>query len=106
MACFKIKSGTIFSMAGSATSPAGTGIDFTGWTLTSHVRVKSNGRLVEDLICTWVSEATGEMEVKSNGPIDWPVGVILEMDIMFTSPTGEPIKTNTSEIKVLKAITK
>ena len=92
-------------MAGSASSAGGTSTDFTGWTLASHVKVKSTGRLVEELICTWVDEVAGEMSVKSNGPIDWPVGVILEMDIMFTSPAGEPIKTSTSEIKVLKAIT-
>jgi len=105
MACFKIKSGTIFSMAGSATSAGGTSTDFTGWTLASHVRVKSNDRLVEELVCTWIDEVAGEMEVKSNGPIDWPINTILEMDIKFTSPAGEPIATSTSEIKVLKRIT-
>jgi hypothetical protein len=101
---YEHKKGATLSLAGSLTPPAGGTLpSFTGWTGSCQIRML-NGNLVETLEFTWLNVNTGTLRIYKLDTSLWPVGVA-EIDVKFTSPSGETLFTSTQQISIVKGIT-
>jgi hypothetical protein len=102
----KFKRGDTFAFAGSVTNKVN-GVDtsdFTGWTARSQVRT-AKGRLIEELTVAWADASRGLITITAGDTTGWPIENV-QIDVEFTSPTGETLSTETKVITVVQEITR
>lgn len=102
----KIKTGDTFDISGvlPVTVNGVAVTDFTGWTGRSQIRTKT-GKLVAQLVFTWLNTA-GFVRLHFAGTTQgWPVGAAL-IDVELTTPAGDVISSLTSTITVEQDITR
>ena len=79
--------------------------DLTGWVGKSQLR-KQSGELIADLVFAWIDAAQRIFNIKHNGSTaDWAV-CLAQMDIEMTSPDGHIVSTQTTEINIVKDVTR
>ena len=101
---YQHKVGATLSLAGTITATAGGVVpDFSGTTIASQIR-KFDGTLVDTLEASWLNVAERTLKLYKADTSAWPAGVA-EIDIKFTTPTGEVLFTTTQAINLLKRVT-
>ncbi len=101
------KRGDTFSFSGTvrATVNGTENTDFAGWAASSQLR-QPNKTLVTDLDVTWLDQSTGLIKLEHTGSTqDWPLGDV-QMDIQFTSGSGEIVSTETVTFENVDDVTK
>jgi hypothetical protein len=108
------KRGDTWSTVGQATIKdltTGELVDLTDWQIASELR-KPDGTLIAAFACTYTGTTTDpETEVETQtfthiatDTSSWPVGMA-EIDVQFTSPSGQVVSTDTQVIKVVRDVT-
>ena len=79
--------------------------DLTGWTGRAQVR-DTKGRLVQELVFTWVDQVRGMFRVEALDTDHWPVGNV-EMDVEMTNTdTGFVMSSPTLSFRVVQDVTR
>lgn len=80
---------------------------FVGWTVTAQVRTAQYGKLIANLVCTWVDPVTTRiLSVKCLDTKAWTLGPA-EMDIQFVRDSdGYTISTATLQFEVARDVTR
>ncbi len=86
--------------------------NFTGMTGSSQLRHAGDaaagiepGRLVADLVFTWLDATQGLFRVRHTGSTDaWPLGTLLH-DVQLTTSGGDVVSTATERIKLVEDVT-
>lgn len=101
------KRGATFEAACVRKDAAGTRVDLTGWTITSHMRRRSD-QLVQQLVTSLADQVAlpGVFTLTATAAqtAAWPVEVLL-WDIRYQPPTGVEF-TETVEVDVQREITR
>lgn len=108
------KRGDTWSTVGQATIKdltTGELVDLTDWQIASELRTP-DGTLIAAFACTYTGtttdpdtqEVTQTFTHIATSTADWPVG-LAELDVQFTSPSGQVVSTDTQVIKVLRDVT-
>jgi len=94
------KRGNTFDYSGTATV-TDNGVlvaDMTGWSGACMIR-QHNGALVANIEFTWLNAAARIFRLRAINTTAWRIGAA-EIDVAFTSPTGDVISTETSAIEI------
>lgn len=113
MACkfpIEFKPGDDLKWAGVLEQPNVT--DFTGYELAAEFRAKNrNSKLPATLLatgtCVWDDVLTGAFFVIVSRTVtaDWPLGIIIMMDIRVQHPDGTHVRTETLEFPTIPGVT-
>lgn len=103
----KFKRGSSFSISLNIPSSIANG-SFYGWTTKAQIRKKDNdlpNGLIADLICRWVDpNATRTLIIENNSTDEWPI-CDAEFDVLFTSPNGQRVRSNTVPVIIQRGVT-
>lgn len=101
-----IKRGDTLALSGNAgvTFNGATVTDYTGWSVASQLRT-AVGVLVADLTATLSALGVVTISASAATTALWSPGSY-EVDIQFTTPTGEIISTATAKLAVLADVTR
>lgn len=108
------KQGDSWSTVGQATIKdltTGELVDLTDWQIASELRTPG-GELIAAFDCAYTGTTTDpatQVQTQTFTHIatttsNWPVG-LAELDVQFTSPSGQVVSTDTQVIKVLRDVT-
>lgn len=78
--------------------------DLTGWTGASKVKTQ-HGQLVAELEFSWLDASQRIARIRAQNTDNWPVGVVLETDILLTSPNGDKVPTDRAEFTCFAGVT-
>lgn len=101
------KRGSSFSMSLKIPDSIENGM-FQGWQVKCQVRKKNNdfdNGFIADVACIWVDPITTRVLALQHDATDnWPVGEA-EFDILFVSPKGQRVRSNTWTIEIIRGVT-
>jgi hypothetical protein len=78
--------------------------DLTGWTGRSELR-RPDGMLIASLTFTWIDPMQRLVRLRATDTGRWALGAA-EMDLQFTSPSGDVISTPTQQIEIVREVTR
>lgn len=82
---------------------------FRGWTPKAQIRRVGNdlaSGLIADLPVVWLDAgSTRLLIIQNDSTEDWPV-CEAEFDVLFVSPKGQKVRSNTIKVSILKGVTR